>query len=97
LREKYKLEKLLVIEIAGIGVTRTFSSYVPTGDPRAMISGSGYIVNLSDHAYDLIAPVNVVKSAEGAWDEPPKFPGMTNAYYQTLELARERFLGMFSD
>jgi len=46
---------------------------------------------------ELMRPVNIVKAAEGNWDEPPKFPGMTNAYFQTLELARDRLLKAFED
>jgi hypothetical protein len=41
--------------------------------------------------------VNIIKAAEGNWDEPPKFPGMTNAYFQTIELARDRLREAFED
>jgi hypothetical protein len=34
-----------------------------------------------------------MKSAESTWDEAPTFPGLTNAYYQALELAKDAFLG----
>lgn len=95
LAEKYRVDKLLVIEIGLLGVTRTFSAYIPRGDPKAVLNSSLYILNLKTNAYELRRPVNVLKAADGAWDEPPKFPGMTNAYYQTLELARDRYLDEF--
>jgi hypothetical protein len=27
----------------------------------------------------------VQKATDGDWDEPPKFPGLTNAYFQAVE------------
>ena len=38
---------------------------------------------------DVIAREVVARGTEGTWDEPPKFPGLTNAYYQALETAMD--------
>jgi hypothetical protein len=92
LQQKYQVDKLLVIQIDALGVERTYSSYVPTSDPKAMLRGSGYLVNLKNNTYEWYVPVTVLKSAEGKWDEPPKFPGLTNAYYQAIEIGKDRFL-----
>jgi hypothetical protein len=40
--------------------------------------------------------VNVYQNSDGPWDEPPKYPGMTNAYFSALETARDRFLEPFN-
>lgn len=92
LRDKYKLDKLLVIDITRLGFQRNYSGYVPTSDPKGVIWGSGYIVNLQTHALEWYQPVEILKSAEGKWDEPPKFPGLSNAYFQALELGRDSFI-----
>lgn len=92
LRDKYKLDKLLVIDITTLGFQRTYSAYVPTSDPKGIVRGSGYLVNLQSHALEWFQPVEVLKSADGKWDEPPKFPGLSNAYFQALELGRDSFL-----
>jgi hypothetical protein len=92
LRDKYKLDKLLVIDITTLGFQRTYSAYIPTGDPKGIVRGSGYIVNLQTHALEWYVPVEILKSAEGKWDEPPKFPGLSNAYFQALELGRDSFV-----
>ena len=39
--------------------------------------------------------VAIARSSEGPWDEPPKFPGLSNAYFQTVELGRDTFLQPF--
>ncbi|MFZ2539552.1 MAG: hypothetical protein WAX04_11710, partial [Oscillospiraceae bacterium] len=80
LKQKYNIDKLLVIDINGLGFIRTYASYIPTSDPKGIIRGAGYIINLSNNTYDWYLPLEVMKSADSVWDEPPKFPGLTNAY-----------------
>lgn len=96
LRQKYDVDKLLVIDIAALGFVRTYSAYIPTSDPQAQLVGTGYLVNLANNAYEWYQPVSVTKSADQNWDEPPKFPGLTNAYFQTLEIGKDSFLEAFS-
>jgi hypothetical protein len=55
------------------------------------------MVNLSNNEYELYVPLLVQKSADGAWDEAPKFPGLTNAYYQVLELSKDAILSPFAN
>ena len=88
LREKFQADKLVVINVNEIGFSRTYSSYVPTSGPQAKISGASFMVNLSDNSYEWFAPLSVLKGSE-KWDEPPKFPGLTNAYYQAIEQAKD--------
>jgi hypothetical protein len=97
LQKKYGVGKLLVIEIQTLGMWRTYSAYFPTSDPKAVLSGRGYIVNLTTNAYEWYTPVNVLRSADGNWDEPPKFPGLTNAYFQALEMGKDAYLTPFAN
>ena len=92
LKAKYNVDKLLVINISSLGFVRTYSSYFPTSDPKADLDGKGYIVDLTTNTYDWYKPIAIAKSADGEWHEPPKFPGLTNAYFQALELGKDGFL-----
>lgn len=92
LKSKYNVDKLLVINVSTLGFIRTYASYVPTSDPKGVLTGTGYLVNLSNNTYEWYNPVNITKSSDGKWDEPPKFPGLTNAYFQALELGKDSFL-----
>jgi hypothetical protein len=96
LKKKYAVDKLLVVQISTLGFERTYSAYVPTSDPKGAFVGLGYMVNLGSNAYEWYQPITVYKSADGKWDEPPKFPGLTNAYYQAVELGKDSFLRPFS-
>jgi hypothetical protein len=95
LKNKYQLDKLLLIETRMVGIERTYSAYVPTSDPKGVFRGTGYLVNLSSGTYEWYLPVDVLRSSDGAWDEPPKYPGLTNAYFQALEDGKDRFVQAF--
>lgn len=96
LQRKHQIDKLLVINIKMIGFERTYSSYVPTSDPKSLFEGVGYMVNLKTNTYDWYQPVRITKSADQSWDEPPKYPGLTNAYFQSLEMGKDQFLQPFA-
>lgn len=89
-RTKHDVDYLVVIGFSYAGITRSYSSYVPTSDPAASISGLVRMIDLNTHLYTLYRPVNAYKTAEGEWKEPPAYPGMTNAYYQALEDAKDQ-------
>lgn len=95
LQQKYNVDRLLVVDITGLGFIRTYSAYIPTSDPKAMLNGTGYMVDLKTNTYDWYQKVSVTRSADQQWDEPPTFPGLTNAYFQVLELGKDGFLQPF--
>lgn len=96
LKEKYRIDKLVMIQVNSIGIWRNYSAYIATSDPKAVLNGVGYMVNLNTNTYEWYLPVSITKSADGAWDEPPNFSGLTNAYFQALEIGKDRFLEPFS-
>lgn len=92
LRSAHSIDKLIVIDFGFVGFERTFAAYVPTADPKAFVSGTAYLVNLATNTYEWFLPIAIRKSSDGAWDEPPSYPGLTNAFYQALELSRDSVL-----
>ena len=89
LKAKHKLSRLLVVDITALGVWRSYSAYVPTDVPKAVLYGTISLVELDTHALEWHLPLALSRAADGAWDEPPKFPGLSNAYYQVLETAMD--------
>ena len=87
-KTKYGIDKLIVIDIQMLGTFRTYAAYVPTSDPKGVIRGAGYLVDLSSNSYDWYLPLDVTKASNEDWDEPPSFPGLTNAYFQAIEIGR---------
>lgn len=88
-RTKYDIDHLVIINFSYAGITRNYSSYIPTGDPIANISGLVSMIDLNKNLYTIYKRVDAYKTAEGKWKEPPAFPGITNAYYQALEEAKD--------
>ena len=89
LKSKLNVNKLVVISLSGIGISRPYASYIPTGEPMAEVSGLAYLINLDNNTYEWYLPIDVSKRSDGKWDEPPSFPGLTNAYFQALELTAD--------
>ena len=97
LKDKYKIDRVLVINVTALGFLRTYANYFPTSDPKALVEGSAYIVDLSKNAYDWYLPFSVTKAADGKWDEPKQFPGLTNSFYQVVETGRDYISKPFSN
>lgn len=97
LRAKYGIDKLLMINITRIGVTRSYAQYFPTSVPQGIVAGDSYLVNLADNTYEWYLPLQQVKSPAGAWDEAPTFPGVSNAYFQAVEGTRDAVLQPLSE
>jgi hypothetical protein len=95
LQKKYDIDKLVVVQITALGFERTYAAYVPTSDPKATLRGIAFMVNLKSNTYEWYLPLNVMRSADGTWDEPAKFPGLTNAYFQVVEVGKDEVLKSF--
>lgn len=95
LKEQYGITHLLVVDLYQLGVYRSYASYIPTSDPKAVIKGAGYLVDLQDSSYKWYLPIEIYKGANGEWDEPPNYPALTNAYYQVIEMGREAIVAEF--
>ncbi len=85
LKDKHKLDRLLVVNVTALGVWRSYAAYVPTAAPRAVLNGQASLIDLSTHSLEWHLPLALSQAAEGEWSEPPKYPGLTNAYFQVLE------------
>lgn len=96
LASKYKLDKLLMIDIAEVGISRSYSAYVPTGAPQGVVQGSAYLINLKSNSYEWYLPLKEARSAAGNWDEAPSFPSLSNAYFQAIEGAHDALLQPFN-
>ncbi len=96
LGQQHQIDHLVMIRVTTVGFTRNYASYVPTSDPKATFSGAGYMIDMKTNAYEWYLPVAVIKSADKVLDEPPAYPGLTNAFYQAIEIGRDQFLKPFA-
>lgn len=91
LKESLDIDLLVVLNIYGHGAYRSFSSYIPNGDPQGYISGLLYSVDLNTNAYIQYLEIDEKIQPVGEWDEPTNdFPSVTTAYYQAIENAKKK-------
>ena len=95
---KYKKDgytALVVTEYKSVGFRRGYQSYIPTEPMKASLQGETYMVRIEDGKLLWFQPHNLSKGVVGEWDQPPKFPGLTNSYYSLLEEYKDIVLGSF--
>jgi len=92
LAQSYGASHVLVLEIFNLGAVRNFSSYVPTGAPVGAVKGQVSLIESTTNQYLWYLPLDVTVNASGQWDEPPTYPGLTNAFYQAMAMAKEKVL-----
>lgn len=85
LKNQLGVDVLVVFEVSEHGAFRSFSNYVPNGDPQGYVSGILYAVDLNDNKYIQYQPIRVTVQPPGEWDEPDTFPTFTTSYYQAIE------------
>ncbi len=88
-------DHLIVVNVQQLGFVRNYAAYVPTSDAKATVSGFAFMVDLKTNAYEWFDQVQILRSADGAWDEGGSFPGLTNAYFQAIEQAKDRMKAPF--
>jgi len=89
-------DHLVVINVDQVGFVRTYSGYVPTSAAKATVSAFAFMVDTKTNAYEWYDHITIQRSADGAWDEAPAFPGLTNAYFQAIEQTKDRVKAPFA-
>ena len=85
---------LMIVDVTLLGTQRTYSGYIPTSDPQAVVRGQVYMVDLSNNQYVLFEAFHNLRAVDGEWDEAPAFPGVTNAYFQAVESSKDNIKGL---
>tara|TARA_B100000700_G_C14893090_1_gene783676 strand:- start:256 stop:957 length:702 start_codon:yes stop_codon:yes gene_type:complete len=90
LAETLNADVLVLLELTEHGAYRSFSGYVPNGDPQGYVHGLLSTIDLKTNAYIQYLVIDEKVQPEGEWDEPTTFPGVTNAYYQAVENVKQK-------
>lgn len=89
LKEELGLDIIVVLEINRHGAYRSFSNYIPNGDPQGHIAGLLYSVDLSSNKLLQYFQIDERVQPNGNWDEPEQYPSVTTSYYQAIENAKQ--------
>lgn len=89
-KKSHDIDLLVVLELYAHGAYRSFSGYVPNGDPMGYLSGKIFTVDLGSNSYVQYLEIDEKVQPEGEWDEPNGYPSVTTAYYQAIENAKNK-------
>ena len=92
LRERLSIDFLLRIQTFRVGVARTYNGFIPTSPPSASFGAEGQLTDLRNNRLLWHQGFINTKPADGDWDEPPNYPGLTNSYFIVLEETRKELL-----
>lgn len=95
LKQTLNATHLLVLDIKYVGFVREYSSYFAKTTPYSLVEGDAYLVNLETNQYDWYLPIYEKNSVGKEWKEGPDYPGLTNAYYQSVASTRDKVLSAF--
>lgn len=90
LKQKFDIDKLFVLNLTSIGVYRPYANYIPTGAPTGLVEGVFYLLDLNTNKYEMYQTIDFKINTQGEWDESPNYPGITNAFYQAVEQAKDK-------
>jgi len=90
LKEELGVDVLVVLNVYRHGAYRSFSNYIPNGDPMGHVAAQLYSVDLNSNAYVQYLALDEKVQPAGEWDEPPMFPSVTTSYYQAVENIKEK-------
>lgn len=90
LKETLDLDLLVVLQVPRHGAFRSFSEYIPNGDPQGYVAGLLYSVDLNTNAYVQYLDITEKVQPSGEWDEPTDFPSVTTSYYQAIENMKQK-------
>ncbi|MGI1669273.1 MAG: hypothetical protein K6L74_02980 [Neptuniibacter sp.] len=89
-KDELDIDVLVIMQVWGHGAYRSFSNYIPNGDPQGYIGGWLYSVDLNTNAYLHYLSIDEKVQPAGNWDQPPRYPSVTTAYYQAVENAKKK-------
>ncbi len=90
LKETLAVDVIVVFDVYRYGAFRSFSNYIPNGDPQGHIAGLLYAIDLNTNAYIQYLAIDEKIQPSGEWDEAPAFPSVTTSYYQAVENAKQK-------
>jgi len=93
LKDRHQIDKLLVIQIDTLGISRAYTGdCVADAEPQAVFDGAAYLVDLKTNALQWYHPVHIARQVDGRWDAWPKYPQLDGAFFRALQQGRDEML-----
>lgn len=96
LKQKYGVDKLVLITVTQVGTIRNYFGFFPIGAPSGIASLAGQAIDLTTNTLEWNQTITrTVPSADRNWNEPPQYPGLTKAVLTALDQSRDLLYNRF--
>lgn len=97
LRQRYKVDRLIVLSLRKFGTVRDYNGITPVRDARAISDLNGQMINLKTNQLEWNQDVqHTSQNVQKECDVPPDFPGLTQALYGTLSQSQQLLFQQFT-
>ncbi len=86
------LTSLVVVDFKTVGFRRSHQNYFPSEPMKARVVAEVYMVRLADGKLLWFERYDLLKGTSGEWDNKPKFPEITNAFYSLVEEFKDQVI-----
>lgn len=88
-------DKLLLLELQGLGAVRNYYSFIPSSAPKAYCNLKGELIDRQDKKVLWRHFAKIEEVVQGEWDQPPHYPNLTNALKLAISSAQEEVIDSF--
>lgn len=88
-------DKLLIIKLEALGAARDYYAFIPTSAPQAYCVMSGELINTQSNQVLWRYKTTITQPVQGAWDEAPNYPNLSNALTLAINAAQQELLDSF--
>ncbi len=98
MKQKFKIDKVLLLGVDAYGTLRNYYGFIPLGAPKALFKVSGQLVDLESNNkewFDFQDQEYATAPVMGEWNQPPTYPNLTNALIVAMNNAKEYIIRAF--
>jgi len=89
LREKYKVNRMILVRVTRVGTQRNYYGFIPTGAPSAITWATCELIDLNTNELLWRKPFNQQMAVDEPWDQPTSYPNITRALEKAMLMSRK--------
>jgi hypothetical protein len=87
---------LLVIDVLGVGTARDYKGFMPNSPPAAYFDAVGQLIELKSRKLLWQRQVQLLRSAQAEWDQPPGYPRLTQKVHEAIDAGSSLLIADFA-
>ena len=96
LRDKYEINRMIMVRMKAVGTQRNYYGFIPTGAPYAITRASCELIDLNTNELLWRKPLEQIIAVDGDWDQPPSYQNITRAVEKAMLISRKSLPNAFN-